>query len=69
MLKFVVGFGPFSGHDVNASWCAVKQLAGMGLGDDINLITLEIPVVYDVIQKMVPQLWTTHRPHVSCCFF
>jgi len=48
---------------VNASWVAVQELAQTGgLGDDINLVTLEIPVAYDDVTDYVPDIWKTHQP-------
>lgn len=58
----VTGFGPFGSHEVNASWVAVQELKKVGLGSDANLVVEEIPVEYNVVQKVVPQLWEKHCP-------
>ena len=61
----MLGFGPFASHKVNASWVAVQELAQTGgLGDDINLVILEIPVAYDDVAVYVPDIWKTHQPKV-----
>ncbi|XP_075216897.1 pyroglutamyl-peptidase 1 isoform X2 [Lycorma delicatula] len=60
----VTGFGPFYGHPVNASWEAVKLLPGMNIENeaDINLVIEEIPVVYNAIEKRIPELWKQYNP-------
>ncbi|KAK6178904.1 hypothetical protein SNE40_011386 [Patella caerulea] len=58
----VTGFGPFSGHSVNASWVSVQELARLGLTDDIDLIISEIPVEYCTVKKIIPSLWKQHNP-------
>ena len=61
----VTGFEPFASHKINASWVAVNEMSQSGgLGDDINLIVQEIPVVYDTVGKVIPQLWNEYRPKV-----
>ena len=60
----VIGFGPFRGHEVNASWEAVKELSRIGLGDSIDLIIYELPVEYETVKKIVPEFWEKHRPDV-----
>ena len=61
----VSGFGPFGEHRVNASWETVKLLAKKGLGNDIDLVTYEIPVEYDTVRKVLPTYWEKHAPDVS----
>jgi len=61
----MLGFGPFASHKVNASWVAVQELVQTGgLGDDINLVTVEIPVAYDNVTIHVPDIWKTYQPKV-----
>jgi len=61
----MLGFGPFASHKVNASWVAVQELSQSGgLGDDINLITIEIPVTYEDVSCRVPDIWKTYQPKV-----
>jgi pyroglutamyl-peptidase len=60
----VTGFGPFATHVINASWEAVKELGQMGIRDDVNLVTLEIPVEYETVRSQIPSLWKEHNPHL-----
>lgn len=63
-LSFL-GFGPFEGHSVNASWAAVQEFRkGQKLISDINLVTQEIPVEYEKVKTLVPILWKKHKPIV-----
>lgn len=45
---------------MNASWEAVKLLEL----DGVKLIKHEIPVAYDSVDGMVPELWNQHNPDV-----
>lgn len=65
-VVIATGFGPFGIHLKNASWEAVKLLQHMNLESEcgIKLITKEIPVAYDEIDKIVPELWKQHKPVV-----
>ena len=67
-LFIPAGFGPFGEHDVNASWVAVQELERMGLGDDVDLVTKEVPVIYDSVDATVPTLWKEYDPVVSMEF-
>ncbi|XP_002731379.1 pyroglutamyl-peptidase 1-like [Saccoglossus kowalevskii] len=58
----VTGFGPFGEHKVNASSVAVQELKKLNLGDDVSLVTEEMPVIYEDIQEIVPSLWKQHQP-------
>jgi len=58
----VTGFGPFEGHQVNASWECVKELEKIGLGGKINIIICEIPVAYKKAKSIIPALWEKHNP-------
>jgi len=60
----VTGFGPFATHTVNASWESVKELSKIGLSDDVNLITMEIPVEYQTVNKRIPMLWKQYSPNL-----
>lgn len=59
----VTGFGPFSEHKINASWEAVKLLPSIA-PKTLNLITKEIPVTYEEVDKNVKDLWEEHQPKV-----
>ncbi|XP_053321699.1 pyroglutamyl-peptidase 1 [Spea bombifrons] len=61
----VTGFGPFGEHAVNASWVAVKELEKLGLGDEVDLIVHEIPVEYQTVQRLIPELWKKYHPVLS----
>lgn len=61
----VTGFGPFKGHNVNASWETAKALNESNLNEhNINLIVKEIPVIYDTVINQIPSLWKEHQPDV-----
>ncbi|XP_077989259.1 pyroglutamyl-peptidase 1-like [Glandiceps talaboti] len=58
----VTGFGPFLDHKTNVSWSAVQELKKIDLGEDVTLVTQELPVVYDDVKEIVPSLWKQHKP-------
>jgi len=58
----VTGFGPFGSHSINASTVAVQELSKVGLGDEIELVTLEMPVVYEDVKATIPSLWRQYHP-------
>lgn len=58
----LTGFGLFSGHKVNSSWEAVKELQREGVGDEYNVIAEKLEVEYRCIDERVPELWKTHKP-------
>lgn len=58
----VTGFGPFGDHTINASWEAVKELRKMGVTHNVKLITHEIPVEYQTVKQLIPNLWNQHSP-------
>ncbi|XP_018425317.1 PREDICTED: pyroglutamyl-peptidase 1 isoform X1 [Nanorana parkeri] len=60
----VTGFGPFGEHAVNASWVAVQELEKAGLQDGINLHVYEVPVEYQTVQRLIPDLWMKHNPEL-----
>ena len=50
---------------MNASWVSVQELVHTGgLGDDINLVTHEIPVAYSDVAARIPDMWKTYQPKV-----
>ena len=65
LLNLFIGFGPFGCHQVNASWVAVQELKKIGLGDDADLVVEQIPVEYETVKNVVPQLWKKHNPVVG----
>ncbi|CAH2009476.1 unnamed protein product [Acanthoscelides obtectus] len=56
----VTGFGEFGVHKRNASWEAVKLLPDSI--DGISIVKKEIPVVYNVVDSVVPALWKELKP-------
>lgn len=62
----VTGFGPFRNHNVNASWEAVKLLPEHFNG--FHIIKKEIPVTYNHVENLVPDIWNTFNPIVSTLF-
>ena len=64
----VTGFGPFSGHPINASWESVKLLPELWHHDQIELVIDEIPVSYNFVEKNVTKKWEEHDPifYVHC---
>ncbi|XP_077296317.1 pyroglutamyl-peptidase 1 [Arctopsyche grandis] len=60
----VSGFGPFGVYTVNPSWESVKKMSKLDLEKDfdIQFITVEIPVVYDTVDALVPTLWKQYHP-------
>lgn len=62
----VTGFGPFNGHNINASWEAVKLLPDEV--DDFVLVKTEIPVIYDKVERKIPTLWKELNPQVNLLY-
>ena len=63
----VTGFGPFGHHKVNASWAAVCGLKKLGVeykSTEVALETREIPVAYDIVSSVVPQLYERFNPRL-----
>ncbi|XP_028672516.1 pyroglutamyl-peptidase 1 [Erpetoichthys calabaricus] len=60
----VTGFEPFGEHTVNASWVAVQELKKLGLGNDVDLHVLEVPVEYQAVQRIIPTLWKRYKPQL-----
>lgn len=60
LLICVTGFGPFAGHEkINASWEAVRLLPTKHTirNQSFNLKLVEIPVIYDEVNKHVEKIW------------
>lgn len=43
----------------------VQELEKLGLGDSVDLHVYEIPVEYQTVQRLIPELWAKHSPQVS----
>ena len=49
---------------MNASWVSVRELESIGVGNDVQLITKEIPVEYETVSTIIPKLWQQYQPKV-----
>nr|XP_020819760.1 pyroglutamyl-peptidase 1-like protein isoform X1 [Phascolarctos cinereus] len=58
----VTGFGSFGRHPVNSSWEAVKELYNLGLGKDVVVQILQLPVSYKKTKEQVSKIWETLQP-------
>ncbi|XP_060778954.1 pyroglutamyl-peptidase 1 [Neoarius graeffei] len=63
-LIVLTGFGPFRQYLVNPSWEAVKDLKRMGLGDNIEIHIVQIPVCYSKAQQTIAEIWHNLKPKV-----
>ncbi|GAA6093529.1 pyroglutamyl-peptidase 1 isoform X1 [Tachysurus ichikawai] len=64
-LIVLTGFGPFRQYLVNQSWEAVKGLKRMGLGANIQIHIVEIPVCYSKAQQDIAEIWQNLKPKVA----
>lgn len=64
-LIVVTGYGPFNGHEVNASGESVKLLPkDIKVGNrNYKIETIEIPVEYSEVDLKVQEIWKM-RPHL-----
>jgi pyrrolidone-carboxylate peptidase len=60
----ITGFGPFQGVPRNESWLAVSGLWGHHMPSQVNLVTRELPVVYDIVKDQVEKIWNEEKPDV-----
>lgn len=56
------GFGLFGDYKSNPSWEAVSKLVQPT--ENVTLIKKQIDVVYDTIDKQIPEIWQQHKPSV-----
>lgn len=57
----LTGFGLFRGYGYNSSSEVVKALANTGI-PGVRLVTREVPVEYNTVMTVVPQLWQEFNP-------
>ena len=36
----------------------------MGIANDVDLVTTEIPVEYEIVRTSIPDLWNKYKPKV-----
>lgn len=60
-IRSSAGFGLFGNYKLNPSWEAVSQLKQP---DNVTLIKQQIEVVYDAIDRQIPEIWQQHKPSV-----
>ncbi|XP_039347718.1 pyroglutamyl-peptidase 1-like protein [Mauremys reevesii] len=58
----VTGFGPFRQHLINSSWEAVKEMSKLGLGENIDLHIMQLPVAYQKAKDLICKIWGTLQP-------
>uniref|UniRef100_A0A6J0SM35 Pyroglutamyl-peptidase 1-like protein isoform X1 n=2 Tax=Pogona vitticeps TaxID=103695 RepID=A0A6J0SM35_9SAUR len=58
----VTGFGSFRQYLVNSSWEAAKELLKLGLGDDVDIHIVELPVAYHKVKELVCKAWGNLNP-------
>lgn len=64
---YVTGFGPFSGHAINASQLAVELLPREDIEEKlgVRLITEIVEVEYEYVKKTIPQRWKKYMPKLT----
>src|SRR5689334_12182343 len=63
----LTGFEPFGDVKVNPSWETVKRLQGKKVGA-YRVETLQLPVVYDEVEKPLLEAIEKHRPSIVISF-
>uniref|UniRef100_UPI00398EBCA5 pyroglutamyl-peptidase 1 n=1 Tax=Pristiophorus japonicus TaxID=55135 RepID=UPI00398EBCA5 len=64
-LVLVTGFGPFRQYVMNPSWAAVQELKKLGVGENVGLVTVELPVHYQRARELLTRLWETQEPQLA----
>ncbi|XP_067871644.1 pyroglutamyl-peptidase 1 [Heterodontus francisci] len=64
-LVLVTGFGPFRQYITNPSWAAVQELKKLGLGENVRLETVELPVHYQRTRELVTKMWEVQEPQLA----
>jgi len=58
----VTGFGLFRDHKSNPSWEAIRDGRLIIDRPNVKIVTKQIDVIYDEVDKSVQDLWNEHRP-------
>lgn len=58
----VTGFGLFKDHKANPSWECIRDNKLIIDRPQVNLITKQVDVCYDVVDQAVDSLWHEHKP-------
>lgn len=61
------GFGLFRDYKINPSWEAVQRIKWSR--SDIELVRIQIPVVYKLAKQEVDRIWSHYKPLVCLGFF
>lgn len=57
----ITGFGLFRDHSLNTSWEAIRD-GRLKLDREVRLLTKQIAVSYDEVDKVVAALWQDYKP-------
>jgi len=58
----LTGFEPFDQDPVNPSWEAVRQLDGMRLGEDVQIVARRLPCAFALVEECLAELIAQVRP-------
>lgn len=58
----LTGFEPFDQDTVNPSWEAVRQLDGMRLGENVQIVARRLPCAFALVGECLAELITQVRP-------
>lgn len=58
----LMGFEPFDQDPVNPSWEAVRQLDGMLLGEDVQIVARRLPCAFSLVGECLAEWITQLRP-------
>ncbi|MDQ0702971.1 pyroglutamyl-peptidase [Pseudomonas sp. W3I7] len=58
----LMGFEPFDQDPVNPSWEAVRQLDGMLLGEDVQIVARRLPCAFALVGECLAEWITQLRP-------
>ncbi|XP_041034137.1 pyroglutamyl-peptidase 1 [Carcharodon carcharias] len=64
-LVLLTGFGPFRQYVTNPSWAAVQELKKLGLGENVRLEIVELPVHYQRTRELLSRMWESQQPQLA----